>query len=289
MAIQSRGHHSYGATDGPTNGSAQPATARSSFPFPRLLLATVLGACVLQAAAIAHVVELDAALHARDQAVRQAPAPAPAPAPASVVDVDGRGAFASEQGTAAGIAYAPAASATAARAPPANRSVNYERMRLRVRGLIREKAARWNSSFSVGFRQRGARWSAVGGYDDHARGTAVSNASLFPLGSVTKPFTASAIMQLVAKGAFALDARIAPLVDPPLAAWNGSSWAAYFGKVGAMLLLLLTVLLMMLLMVLLLSLPLPLLLPLLLFVLTSLLKDPRAANITIRQVMGMRR
>lgn len=54
--------------------------------------------------------------------------------------------------------------------------------------------------------------------------------SLFPSGSVTKPFTTAGIFQLIGEGKFELDSLMAPLVNPALEAWNGSSIESLFGQ-----------------------------------------------------------
>ena len=98
----------------------------------------------------------------------------------------------------------------------------------RVQPMLDASARLFNTSFSLGFRKGEARGAFVAGLEDFATGAAMSPDDLIPLGSVTKPFTAARIFQLVDAGAFALDDPIAPLVDPALTAWNGTTMARIF-------------------------------------------------------------
>jgi len=58
------------------------------------------------------------------------------------------------------------------------------------------------------------------GMADHAAGLANGPDTRFRLGSLTKPFTAIAILKLHAQGKLALDAPICPYLDPCPAAWQ---------------------------------------------------------------------
>jgi CubicO group peptidase (beta-lactamase class C family) len=64
--------------------------------------------------------------------------------------------------------------------------------------IIDEKALLWNTSFSVGFYtdELGLQGVAGGPNDRAKKGDRVTPHHRFPVGSVTKPFTAAAILQL---------------------------------------------------------------------------------------------
>ena len=82
-----------------------------------------------------------------------------------------------------------------------------------------------NVSFSVGIRHHRGRITVLAGLDDHSPGslTKMTNASRFPMGSVTKSWTATAIMRLRDAGKIDIDAPISHYVNPILMRLNGTS------------------------------------------------------------------
>jgi CubicO group peptidase (beta-lactamase class C family) len=104
-------------------------------------------------------------------------------------------------------------------------------------------------SFAAGLPD-GSFISAVAGFNDREAGTPVTTTSLFPAGSVAKPFLTVAALRLadpsrpVDKGGFRLDldAPAVPIVDAWLAAqgeptftsmWQGDPLAENFTHIGA--------------------------------------------------------
>lgn len=108
-------------------------------------------------------------------------------------------------------------------------------MAQRIQSILTEKAEAWNTSFSFGFRRGDIRLGIAAGVQDFGAASSdptrlMTNRSYVPMGSVTKPFTAAAVLQLVAAGKFSLDSPIVPLVDPALKKWNKTSMTAIFGE-----------------------------------------------------------
>jgi CubicO group peptidase (beta-lactamase class C family) len=56
--------------------------------------------------------------------------------------------------------------------------------------------------------------AAAAGFNDHKTGSQVTIESLYPVGSVTKPYTAVAAMQFVDQGLLDLDSPVHRLLDP---------------------------------------------------------------------------
>ena len=81
--------------------------------------------------------------------------------------------------------------------------------------LIDAAAAHDNISYSFAVALGdGTTVAAAAGWDDRANGTRVTNDSLFPVGSVTKPYTTVAALRLSEQGRLDLDAPVHTLVDP---------------------------------------------------------------------------
>lgn len=96
----------------------------------------------------------------------------------------------------------------------------------RLQPLLDEYAQAFNMSFSVGVAGAGGLLAgAASGVNDqrHPRDSRVSTRTLYPMGSVTKPITATAVMQLHEAGALDLDAPVHVLIDPFLRRTNGTT------------------------------------------------------------------
>jgi CubicO group peptidase (beta-lactamase class C family) len=88
-----------------------------------------------------------------------------------------------------------------------------------------------NVSFAVGVRATGDAGpvSVQFGLDDRAAGTPLLASSRFPLGSVTKSWTATAVMRLHERGLIDIDAPISTYVDPLLQRENGTTMLELWG------------------------------------------------------------
>lgn len=94
----------------------------------------------------------------------------------------------------------------------------------RLQNIIDEKAVLWNQSFSVGvYHESTGAFGAVAGLNDRVKRTAMTLDNRFPVGSVTKPWTCTAIMQANESGLIDLDSPIAQYVDPVLRRLNGTT------------------------------------------------------------------
>ena len=105
------------------------------------------------------------------------------------------------------------------------------KIRTNIQPFLDDMSAYFNTSFSVGFFD--AKAGAVGvasGIDDHRSGTKMSDVALIPMGSVTKTWTAVAVLQLAAAGKFSLDDAVAPLVNKILTAENGTTFEQLWGQ-----------------------------------------------------------
>eukprot|EP00040_Diaphanoeca_grandis_P005570 m.33457 g.33457 ORF g.33457 m.33457 type:complete len:460 (+) comp16824_c0_seq2:144-1523(+) len=95
--------------------------------------------------------------------------------------------------------------------------------------ILDSKAQLWNSSFSVGVRKGSTTMSVAAGIEDFKTSKKLTKDSHIPLGSATKPWTAIGILQLIEAKTFDLDDLAAPLLDPALKAWNGTTMFELFG------------------------------------------------------------
>ena len=85
--------------------------------------------------------------------------------------------------------------------------------------LVQSRAAYYNVSLSIAITlESGRTLTSAAGTDDRKAGTAVTTTSLYPGGSVTKTFTATAALKLQEAGKLDLDAPVHSLVDPWLQA-----------------------------------------------------------------------
>jgi len=75
---------------------------------------------------------------------------------------------------------------------------------------------KYNCSVSIALRSADGETAVAAGVSDFATGRPANASDRYAWGSVTKMVTAAAIMKLVSQGAFGLDSRVAPLVDPLL-------------------------------------------------------------------------
>lgn len=90
------------------------------------------------------------------------------------------------------------------------------RIRAAVQPVLDDMAQKYNMSFSFGYVDARGRVGLAAGIDSIWKNTPLRPDSLVPLGSVTKPWTAVAVMQAVERGAISLEDPVAPLVDPVL-------------------------------------------------------------------------
>eukprot|EP00755_Sulcionema_specki_P030451 Sspe_Gene.94401::Locus_66790_Transcript_1_1_Confidence_1.000_Length_1503::g.94401::m.94401 len=86
-----------------------------------------------------------------------------------------------------------------------------EEVRRAVQPILDRMAIKYNTSFSYGLRGSNVGIGLVAGDSPP-----VTPSTLFPSGSVTKPYTAMAIIQLAERGLFSLDSPAAPLANPVL-------------------------------------------------------------------------
>lgn len=102
-------------------------------------------------------------------------------------------------------------------------------LRERIQPILEEFALKYNTSFSYGFRDDEAIVGLAAGLDDHITQTKVTNTSLFPMGSVTKTWTATAVLRLVEQGVWSLDAIVADILDPFLQEARNTSMEQLWG------------------------------------------------------------
>ncbi len=98
-----------------------------------------------------------------------------------------------------------------------------EKLREQVQRIAAEHSAFFNTSFSIGLVVGGERISGVGGLANHRTGEAATTASLYPVGSATKLYTAVACLQLAERGQLDLDQPLHQIVDPFLHRTNGTT------------------------------------------------------------------
>ena len=82
--------------------------------------------------------------------------------------------------------------------------------------IAENKSAEYNCSVSIGFKN--AQWTigAAAGIVDFASNRHASVDDAYAWGSGTKPLTGASILKLVSDGAFGIESKVAPLVDPIL-------------------------------------------------------------------------
>lgn len=96
--------------------------------------------------------------------------------------------------------------------------------------ILDRKASQWNSSgISVAVAAAGGIVKVASGYADWARRDDATPDHMFPMGSVQKMYTASAVMLLVEKGIVRLNDTISQHVDPYIHPVNGSTLLSLFG------------------------------------------------------------
>eukprot|EP00750_Incisomonas_marina_P003319 INCI13063.2.p1 GENE.INCI13063.2~~INCI13063.2.p1 ORF type:complete len:412 (+),score=62.41 INCI13063.2:156-1391(+) len=95
-----------------------------------------------------------------------------------------------------------------------------------LQALVDAKAQQYNMSISVGvFSSEFHEFGVASGLADKIGGAAATLDSRYPVGSVTKPWTAAAVMQLYEQGVIDIDKPIAPYVDEILLRDNGTTVA----------------------------------------------------------------
>lgn len=85
-----------------------------------------------------------------------------------------------------------------------------------LKRIAAKNSAKYNCSIVVSVKSATGEVHAAHGTIDYSSGRQASMYDEFPWGSVTKSLTGVSIMNLVSKGAFRLDDKVAPLVDPML-------------------------------------------------------------------------
>ena len=99
-----------------------------------------------------------------------------------------------------------------------------------LQAIADKHAALFNVSLSMAARlSSGEVIAGAAGLDDHAVGSKVTTASLYPSGSVTKTFTAVAAMRLVDQGKLELDKPFHAIVDPWLKAQGNKTLVEMWG------------------------------------------------------------
>eukprot|EP00930_Biecheleria_cincta_P042487 TRINITY_DN29236_c0_g1_i1.p1 TRINITY_DN29236_c0_g1~~TRINITY_DN29236_c0_g1_i1.p1 ORF type:complete len:448 (+),score=69.59 TRINITY_DN29236_c0_g1_i1:144-1487(+) len=86
-----------------------------------------------------------------------------------------------------------------------------------LQDAARRTSDKYNCSVSIALQTVDGAVAAAQGIVDLSSGRSANPSDKYAWGSVTKMFTAASIMKLISKGAFSLDSKVAPLVDPLLA------------------------------------------------------------------------
>jgi CubicO group peptidase (beta-lactamase class C family) len=116
-------------------------------------------------------------------------------------------------------------SASAAPPPPALRDT----LEQKLQGILDAKALHYNTSFSFAVKTADFEIEVASGISDHGPNTRVRTTDLFPLGSITKTYTAAAIVRLAEAGEIDLDGRASPLVNKILRSSNGTTLETLWG------------------------------------------------------------
>eukprot|EP00421_Protoceratium_reticulatum_P017592 CAMPEP_0168387010 /NCGR_PEP_ID=MMETSP0228-20121227/15724_1 /TAXON_ID=133427 /ORGANISM="Protoceratium reticulatum, Strain CCCM 535 (=CCMP 1889)" /LENGTH=417 /DNA_ID=CAMNT_0008400231 /DNA_START=56 /DNA_END=1309 /DNA_ORIENTATION=+ len=93
-------------------------------------------------------------------------------------------------------------------------------------------SAKYNCSFSFGFKMGDAEVASASGIVDFSTGRRATTGDRYPWGSVTKVLTGSSVLRLVSEGAFGMDDPVAPLVDPLIARMAAQNPDQGFGSVA---------------------------------------------------------
>mmetsp|Transcript_13367 Transcript_13367/g.42286 ORF Transcript_13367/g.42286 Transcript_13367/m.42286 type:complete len:553 (-) Transcript_13367:231-1889(-) len=100
----------------------------------------------------------------------------------------------------------------------------------RLQFILAERAQYYNTSFSFAVRTADLDLTVAAGISDHGPNTEARVTDLFPLGSITKTYTAAAIVRLAETGAIALDMPVSPLVNGILQRDNGTTLERLWGE-----------------------------------------------------------
>jgi D-alanyl-D-alanine carboxypeptidase len=98
-----------------------------------------------------------------------------------------------------------------------------------IQPILDTQAAKFNISFSFGFKHAQADVAIASGFSDYKNGVKATPSSLYPAGSVTKTFTSVAILKLVQRGTIGLDDPVHQYVDPYLQRTNGTTLLKLWG------------------------------------------------------------
>ena len=94
--------------------------------------------------------------------------------------------------------------------------------------LLARQAFKWNVSFSLGIYNSNLSIAVAKGINNHATGSEVTVEMEYPMGSITKSYTAVAALQLGDKGLIDLDKPMHQYVDPFLKKINATTLADWF-------------------------------------------------------------
>jgi CubicO group peptidase (beta-lactamase class C family) len=114
--------------------------------------------------------------------------------------------------------------------PPGQKGGRLANLTEVLQPILDSKSVRWNSSaISVAVTSAEGVVAVASGYADWAARINATSATLFPMGSVQKMYTAAAVMQLFERGVIALNDTISQHVDPYLQRTNGTTLLSLFG------------------------------------------------------------
>lgn len=97
-----------------------------------------------------------------------------------------------------------------------------KKLRDEIQPILDIYAQQFNTSFVVGIANADGSFEIAAGSDDH-EGKLVTENTLIPMGSATKLYTATAVMQLAEKGIVDIDKPVYEIVDPFLTRTNGTT------------------------------------------------------------------
>jgi len=90
-------------------------------------------------------------------------------------------------------------------------------LQMALKDAARKTSDKYNCSVSIALQTADGAVAAAQGVTDFSSGRNAHPSDKYAWGSVTKMLTAASVMKLISQGAFSLDSKVAPLVDPLLA------------------------------------------------------------------------
>jgi CubicO group peptidase (beta-lactamase class C family) len=95
---------------------------------------------------------------------------------------------------------------------------------------MERKSSKWNdTALFLGFVNEREKIGLSGGVINRLTHERAKKTDMVPLGSVTKPYTAARVVQLVEQGVLGLDDPMHKWADPVLKKWNGTTALKLFG------------------------------------------------------------